>query len=369
MPELPYHLKKNFPREGDGKSPKSVLIIFFLSILFFILGIKLPFKEVNVTKEEMLKASKIMEEAMCALKSCREAEGRLIDKNTDINETGLIGLKYSPITTSLGSLEAKRTTTDPNFAGLIVFFLKEAGVERGDTIAVGASGSFPALIVAVLSAARVMNLRTLIMCSLGASQWGANDPEFHLLHMQNCLFGIFEIKPIALSLGGIRDTGEDMDLEGRNLLVKDIKESGIPFIQESKLRLNVRERMNIYKENAGENAIKAFINIGGSWSSMGIDSDVLKLKPGIVKIKEFPPEDKRGILYEMALQKIPVIHLLYIRGLAKKYGLSWDPSLLPQPGKARIYQIIREKQTPFICLAGAYIFLVIFVFVFRKKLD
>ena len=40
---------------------------------------------------------------------------------------------------------------------------------------------------------------------------------------------------------------------------------------------------------------------------------------------------ERGVLFEMVASNIPVIHLLYVRGLAQQAGLPWDPIPLPQP--------------------------------------
>jgi len=34
----------------------------------------------------------------------------------------------------------------------------------------------------------------------------------------------------------------------------------------------------------------------------------------------------------MSARRVPVIHLLHIRGLALRYGLPWDPIPLPEPG-------------------------------------
>ena len=110
-----------------------------------------------------------------------------IDAVVDVNRTGLIGLGSSPITTSLGNLEAKRTTTNPDFAALVVMLLDQAGVRRGDAVAVGASGSFPALTVAALCAAESLGARALVIGSLGASEWGANDPRFDWLSLTRCL--------------------------------------------------------------------------------------------------------------------------------------------------------------------------------------
>jgi poly-gamma-glutamate system protein len=361
-------IKRNIPKEGSEKDEKSILILFFLSLLFFILAKFVPSSASAPVVEEMIKASSLMADAEFALKECRKEKAIVIDKDRDPNQTGLIGLEFSPITTSIGNLEAKRTTTNPNFAGLLVLLLREAGVKEGDTVAVGASSSFPALVVAALSAARAMDLKPLLISSLGASQWGANNPDFHWLQIQECLFKarIFNAELIALSLGGEKDVGQDMSAEGRALLSKEIEKSGILFLLQPDLRKNVEARMRLYQEKAGEKRIKAFINIGGSWSSMGVDSEILKLKPGLAKIKRFPAVERRGVIYEMAEHKIPVIHLLYIRGLSQRYGLPWDPLPLPPPGQGKIYDIVREKQPLFIFLASLYFLLMMFFLLWRE---
>jgi poly-gamma-glutamate system protein len=370
MTKLFFNRKRNIPKEDTGRNQGVILVLLALSILFFVLAKFLPSREGAKVKGEMIRASEIMAEAVDVIKECRAAKGLILDKNIDLNQTGLIGLEFSPITTSIGSIEAKRTTTNPNFAALIVSLLKKAKIESGDTIAVGASSSFPALIVAVLSAAKAMNLKPIMINSLGASQWGANNLDFHWLDMQNCLLnaGVFDAKPIGLSLGGARDEGKDMSPEGRSFLANEIRESGIFFIHETDLKRNVEARMRLYEEKAGESKIKAFINIGGSWPNMGEDPEILKLRPGLVKIKQFPPPERRGVLFEMAALKIPAIHLLYIKGLVDRYGLSWDPVPLPQPGKGKIFQLVGKRQTSFLFLAAAYFLLVTIVMVFRNKL-
>ena len=52
-------------------------------------------------------------------------------KADDLNETGLIGDYLTPVTTTLGNLEAKRTSVNPNAAALVVHLLFEAGSDQG----------------------------------------------------------------------------------------------------------------------------------------------------------------------------------------------------------------------------------------------
>jgi poly-gamma-glutamate system protein len=334
-----------------------VFFLFFLSLIFFLLIRIVPPWEARDLEEEMVSASRIMSEASVLLRDCRKETGLPLDVQNDINRTGLIGIKSSPITTSLGNLKAKRTTTNPNFAGLLVLLLKKAGVRQGDAIAVGASGSFPGLIVAVLSAAKAMGVEPLVISSLGSSQWGANQPRFNWLCMHRCLWkrGLFSRLPIAVSLGGSHDLGEDMPVEGRVILNRDMAEAGIPVIRDRNLVNNVDTRIRFYFRAAGERPIKAFVNVGGSWANLGTDSEVLRVKPGLARISRFPSRERRGVLFQMASRGLPVIHLLYVRGLAQRYGLEWDPSPLPLPGEGDIYSRAVEDQKSFLILSFAYL--------------
>jgi poly-gamma-glutamate system protein len=344
-----------FSSRTSGRS--GVYFLFFLSLVFFLLLKIVPPRAARALKEEMIAASQIMSDASAVIRDCRKELGLDLDPETDINRTGLIGLKSSPITTSLGNLKSKRTSTNPNFAGLIVFLLRKAGVRSGDAIAVGASGSFPGLIVAVISAARAMGVEPLVISSLGSSQWGANHPRFHWLRMHRCLWekGLFSSLPIAVSLGGNQDMGEDMPEEGRILLEKDMAETGIPVIRNENLAENVETRIRLFFQQAGERPLRAFVNVGGSWSNLGIDSLVLHVRPGLTKIDRYPPRERQGVLFQMAARGLPVIHLLYVRGLVQKYGLEWDPSPLPDPGKGEIYAKAVENQKSFWMLSLVYL--------------
>ena len=69
----------------------------------------------------------------------------------DPNTTGLIFKEDSPIRSSIGDLEAKQTVLKPNFAALVVDNFKSR-VNRGDTVAIGMTGSMPGANIAVPSA-------------------------------------------------------------------------------------------------------------------------------------------------------------------------------------------------------------------------
>ena len=341
------------------KRREPLLYALGLMSLFFLAATMFFARRPLWTREEMLASSRLMEEALAAVRLCREARAVPLDPSRDINRTGLIGLESSPITTSLGNLEAKRTTLNPNFAGLVVFLLRQAGVARGETIAVGASSSFPGLIIAALCAARTMEIRPLLVCSLGASQWGANHPDFHWLRMLDCLegSGLVTAPPVALSLGGDGDEGRDMSVEGRTLLLRAVAETGLPFVSEPHLERNVEERFRLLEQAAGGVRIRAFINIGGGYANMGTDSEILKVTPGLATFSHIPPRERRGMIFEMAARRIPVIHLLYVKGLCDRPGLPWDPTPLPAPGQGGLYEQKEVVPGVFLILAVAYVLL------------
>jgi poly-gamma-glutamate system protein len=352
----------------DGRT-KAVYVLAVLSVLFLALAMLIAERPLP-ERGQMLRAARLMQTATERIERCREKQGIAVDPVEDINRTGLIGLENSPITTSLGNLGAKRTTVNPNFAALVVRLLCEAGVRSGDPVAIGASSSFPALVVATLCAIEALGGRSLLICSLGASQWGANRPDFSWLEIQECLrwSGTIEVKPIALSLGGEGDVGQDMNPAGRSYLTRRAEESGVLFLTEPNLEKNVERRLSLYRAAAGEKAIRAFVNIGGGYANMGTDSEILKVNPGLATFSRIPPLPQRGVIFEMAARGVPVIHLLYVKGLCERYGLPWDPRPLPQPGQG---QIFREKAIavfPFSLFAGADLLACVLILVFIRKM-
>jgi poly-gamma-glutamate system protein len=279
-----------------------------------------------------LRAARLMGHAVQVVAAERGRGGNSFEPSSDPNRTGLIGPQDSPIVTTVGELEAKRTTTNPNMAGLVATLLQQAGVKAGDSVAIGSSGSFPALLVASLAAAKAMDVQPVVILSLGASSYGATDPRFDLLDIFTLLRRerICTEAPAGVSLGGDKDVGLEFDAGTRDRLAKRIRASGFLFLHEPDLRRNVAERMSLYR-SAARGKIAAFINSGGGFANLGTSRLVLDVKPGLNTLLQQPPAAERGVLFEMAASNIPVIHLLYIKGLALQAGLPWDPIPLPKP--------------------------------------
>jgi poly-gamma-glutamate system protein len=280
---------------------------------------------------ELREAAENMEQSLTIIKNYCVQNQINTNNPEDFRHTGMIGPEWSELTTTVGDPEAKRTTINPNFAALIVHLLNEAGVKKGDTIAISSSASFPALLIASLSAAKALDLQPLVMISLGSSSFGASNPKFTLWDMYRLLLNnhIIDFQPVAVSFGGEDDTGSEFDPDLSNRLRKSIQEAGIPMISESDLQKNRLIRENLFF-GGNPHRIKAFINTGGSYANMGSSQSVLNIKPGLVRKAVIPVPAKQGLIHAMLQKRVPVIHLLFIKGLTRKYNLPWDPASEPE---------------------------------------
>ncbi len=306
----------------------------------------------------MERAAEAMARTLVAVaESCQDQE-IAIDPVLDPNGTCLVGPEQSQLLTSLGQLEAKRTSTNPDVAGLLAHLLALAGVAEGDRVAVGASGSFPALLIATLSAIQGLGAHPVTIISLGASSYGATRPNFHLgdLHVLMEAEGLATTPPVAVSLGGGGDVGRGFDPAFREELVRELRassESGPAFLANPNFRENVLERVALYGTPV------AFVNIGGAEANLGTSPEVLSVPPGLVSPfdtnLQLPPENQRGVLFTMVSRGVPVIHLLHVRGLALRYGLSWDPIPLPEPGSTHLTDSHGGKGLGFWLLTLAYL--------------
>ena len=304
---------------------------------------------------EMLAAARHAEAAQAAIRADKAARGIAIDRADDPNATGLIGPRWSGMTTTLGVLEAKRTTTNPNFAALAVALLKDCGAKPGERVALNLSASFPALNIAVLAAADTLGLETISIASLGASMWGANDPAYTWLDMEDRLraTGLLRRASVAASLGGADDVGKDMDPEIRDTLRERLAASGRRVIEEADLQRNVEARLALYLTQdlqAPRGRPACFVNVGGNLAATGATAHTSPAVPGLIRptaraesgigVRVSDEENKRlgGLIGAFLARGVPAIHLLDIKTLATRYGLPIDPVPLPAPGEGEIYR-------------------------------
>ena len=317
--------------------------------------------------DEKLAASQLAQSAMASVKAEKLARGIPVDRDFDINETGMIGLRWSGMTTTLGVLEAKRTSTNPDFAAVAVDLLKRCGAKEGDRVAVNLSGSFPALSLSVLSAAEVLNLRPVVIASLGASMWGANDPAFTWLDIEHVVreSKLIRSGTFAASLGGALDVGKDMDDEVRERLRTRIRAANVVFIEEPDFEKNLAQRMTLY---LADGLPVCFINVGGNLTSGGAEVDSGALRPGLMRSLDDAGTHIGGLIRAFLERKVPVIHLLDLKAVAAATGLPYDPVPLPAPGSGGIFRAMQvNRGYVAVLLALASVLLVGYVRLGGKK--
>lgn len=315
---------------------KTRLLLILALVLVCLTCLLLLLRDPWRPDEDARRASTLMRQGMAAVGELREELGIPVDTALDPARTGLIGTDYSDLTTSVGSLSAKQTSLNPDFAGLVTFWLKQAGVHRGDTVAVCLTGSFPALNLAALCACETLGLNPVIFSSVGASNYGANIPGFTWLDMERGLKkrGLLHVQTRFASLGGIMDNEGGLDGTGYALGEEAIRRHGATSVPENGvkgLEADMKRRMDLYFQKGRP---KAFINVGGGVTSLGWVSEAALLDNGLLARVPSTQSPLRGIIFRMYEKGIPVIHLINIERLAARYGLPEAPSSVPD-GKDR----------------------------------
>ncbi len=289
------------------------------------------------------------------------------DKENDPEATGLVGQEFTLITTDRGVLEAKLTAVNPNFAAVFVQYFKSLGLKPGDPIAIGLTGSFPAWNISLLTAAEELKLKPIVITSLGASMWGANDPAFTWLDMEKLLNdkGLLHTRSVAASLGGSNDRGRGLSPEGRALLREAITRNSVSLVNEPTLEQSVAKRIEIFDREAGSRGVRAYVNIGGGAASIGNQQAADLIAPGITRrLKPFN-WSQRGVFHHYAKEGIPLVHLVNVEAIARAHGLPEVPEVVPAVGEGEIFY--RETYDLRIVLPAFLVYLLLCFGVLRAR--
>lgn len=291
----------------------------------------------------MYDAAERMERCMARIRVYKEELGLPLCEE-DVHETGLLGDYVTDITTTLGAPEAKRTSANSDMAALVVTLLREAGVRAGDTVGAGFSGSFPALDLAVLCACDAMDVRCVYIASVGASTYGANQPELTLPDMVCRLAqeGYLSTLPAAITPGGAYDIGYDMEQTVLEDILTRLEGFDVPIVRMGDFSENIAWRMALYRQLG---PICCFVGVGGNVTTLGRDGTALR--QGVVRANRAGLVTVRsGLLERYSAEGLSVIQLLNLRQLAADYGLSYDPDSLPPIGTSAIYFQTRWAALP-----------------------
>ena len=344
--------------------------LVFLSLLALVcLFISLQNRSIEISPlyDSKIKAANLMKQCLQSLKKSRLENSIFIDIENDPNETGIVGVPYSLITTDEGDLDAKLTTLDPNFSAVIVDLLFTAGLEKNDTIAVMLTGSMPGANIALLSACQVMGIHPIIISSIGASQWGANQVDFTWLDMEDILIEnkLINSRSVASSIGGRNDMGRLLSPLGRDLIMESIKNYDLPLIRENRLADNIKKRTDIYNEYHPIDKYDGVVNIGGGVASLGTSFNYRLIPPGIVNRSDIVDIDNssgiEGAFSYFLKKNITGLHILNIKSIIENYNLPFAPIPHPKIGEGVLYAKERYNLTiVFLCfliLTGSVAFI------------
>ncbi|MFV9971365.1 MAG: poly-gamma-glutamate system protein [Francisella endosymbiont of Hyalomma scupense] len=380
-------------------------IIVFLSA-FMIISLYIVEKNLVVETKgytQKLAAAELANDAFALTQRFFISKGYLCKTMGDVSCTGLIGLSMTEITTDSGDLYAKRSSVNPNMAAIFVEWLSELDLKEGDTVAVQATGSYPAIDTAMLAAIKTLKLKPLIIFSAGASQFGANRPGFTWPDIYHNLVekGIFDYDILGITLGGSHDNGYGMTPEAilkLNDAIKrnDYKVINIPY--EDATNTSIATRIKMYKEAiVADDKIKAYINVGGNMASIGLKHPQIKSsdvdikdnkkskKPStsnanesIIKLPSFPtgvtkslpPEYKtvNSVAVDFLKEGVPVINVRDINSsIIKKYGMVYNPSSVTPPGHGAVFAQKKYNTMLAAILLVIDIGLVIFMAIISRK--
>lgn len=272
------------------------------------------------------RAAETMEKCLYALGEEAESRGFSRFSDSDIYGTGLVGEEFTPLTTTLGELEDKRTSFNPLFAAGVAGTFSRLGLMPGDRVAIGASGSFPGLLIAVLSACRAMELRPLLICSLGSSMYGANRPGFTVVDMVKSLSAreLVSVDLLGFSLGGGGDRGlAPLFPEWDGALMAEARRLEENLILEEDLTRSVAARIALFEMGASGDPIGCFVGVGGAGVTFGTGDGAASFPTGL-SWRPFPGMPDDGLLSRFLTLGTPVVHLLCVRKLCDMWSIPYD---------------------------------------------
>jgi poly-gamma-glutamate system protein len=292
---------------------------------------------------EMLMAARTMRAASDVLLAQKSARGLMPPLEADPNRTGMIGQEYTPITTTLGDLASKRTATNPDLAAALVRVIATLDLPRGAPVVIVLSGSFVGANVATLAAVETLGLKPIVIVSLSASMWGANDPQFNWLDMAALLRerGVIRARTTASVLGGDGAVGGGMEADSVALLRASAARDGVPIIEARPLSALIDALVGRIDAALGEGIhARAVINVGGALIGLGSCRESYEFPPGLTLRPVACTGGTPGVAVRLSQEGLPLLHMLNLRRLALELGLPFDPMPLPTPGDNRAVYLV-----------------------------
>ncbi|WP_442485085.1 poly-gamma-glutamate system protein [Aeoliella sp. SH292] len=269
-----------------------------------------------------------------AIRKARLERGHDFDRQLDPADSGMIGDASSPCTSLTGHLESKQTTINPNFAAVAVELLQRAGVGEGDLVAVGCTGSLPALNTALYMAIEALGAKPIIVHSAASSQYGANHPDMMWLDMEQVLRDeeLISFRTGVATLGGEGDHAHGMSNESQSVLAASLQRNGVAQMKVEELSHSIDARMSYYDVLANGKKVRAYVNVGGGVASINGETGSEMFGNGLTKTLPKNATEIDCVATRFAKRGVPVVNLNNGILLAKSFGLPIAPQQMPTAG-------------------------------------
>jgi len=312
----------------------------------------------DAQQEQMLRASRLAKTSFDVIRGERLALGHEFPKRLDPGQTGMVGLAMSPLTSLPANLAAKQTSVNPNFAAAIVDMLAPLELKPGDCVAVGCTGSFPALNVCLCAALETIGCEPIVVHSVASSQFGANHPEMTWLDMESLLHEekLITFRTSAATLGAFGDRAVGMSAESKQALRAAIERNGVESLEINSLAQSMKSRMQLYDSIAGERPIKAYINVGGGAASIHGDQgkEIYDAGATLSAGELIEGEAVDCVMTRFAARGVPIVHVGDTIKLATQYGLPVAPQMAVE-----VNPDLRPRAEPNRYAAGAVLMVVL----------
>tara|TARA_R110002049_G_scaffold4601_5_gene32705 strand:+ start:982374 stop:983594 length:1221 start_codon:yes stop_codon:yes gene_type:complete len=372
-------------------STRSLVMLTCVALATILVVEFWPEENSDVDRDIMTSAAYQTEAAFDSI-HCRRVElGHKMLHDQDPAGTGMLGPSMSLVTTLPGHLDAKQTSVNPNFAAVAVKYLIDAGAQPGDRVAIGCTGSFPALNIAVIAAAEAMGLKPVLVSSAASSQFGANHPDLMWPDIEKSLFeeGIIGTRSVITSRGGFLDKAAGMTSETKQLLDAALQRSGTDVLEANSIEEAIDQRMKVFadavgqKDSAGKanglaGRYAAYVNIGGGAASVGGTDGNELLGSGLIlprdlrRIESASRENRKvkGPIDCVAIRflrdGVPVINMINVVHVAEKHGLAVAPVVRPAVGESNVYASKRYRK--WLALAGILFILLVTSLIVRPPM-
>jgi hypothetical protein len=105
------------------------------------------------------------------------------------------------------------------------------------------------------------------------------------------------------------------------------------------MEVNLDQRLGLYRSHAEGRPIVAFVNVGSGLAAVG-GSEVghRSFRPGVNrKLRKKAPK-RDSVAARFITQGVPVIYVVSVETLAKKYQIPLSPATIPTPGTGLVFE-------------------------------